>query len=151
MNSTLRNIKNKRINTALGNSRMLQMWHTSIVSVLFGTFFRKHLNRSAIRIFGLAMMRILSSIFCNVDFRWDTAVLVWIGGGVICCLLEDRCVWWCCFCPLLVVVGLGVAVVDRDRTRKSDTDGEWARFCSWIGETVFAVGVLDGCRRFCVL
>ncbi len=84
-----------------------------MVSVLFGTFFRKHLNKSAMRILGLAIIRILSSIFCNVCLR--LALL---------------------FVLLFVLVDCLVKLFELDKDEADETDGDV------LIEFVFVVEIL---------
>ena len=106
-----------------------------MVSVLLGTFLRKHLNKSAIRMLGLAIILILSSMFSRVAFKLFVLLLLLLliifvvllvfarNWDLLACsasfLFETEvdcwvCCWCCCccfcFCGCFVCCG-GVVVL----------------------------------------
>lgn len=132
-----------------------------MVSVLLGTFFKKHLNKSAILILGLAIILILSSMFCKVFFKLTELVLFVLVEVLLLLLLDDDVVkfaesvtWMLGTTDPLPVVdltlcldALGVAVdwpmtgvvvfnwfdLERVRERTCEADGDCVSVCSCNG------------------
>lgn len=106
-----------------------------MVSVLLGTFLRKHLNKSAILILGLAIILILSSMFCSVFFKLalHTLLLVLLLLSELLLLLGGSDSGGVLAWAVLTGDALSKFVLDLALDRTWDAEGDCVRVCSCKG------------------